>query len=111
MECRLRQPPLPKPKIAFAGQQTFAENVAVSAHDAAFDIPSRIGDKHFLDQIRMIDKIVLKFRTRSPAMSPYFRATMVKYSSGLLLRGPSDHRFSPSEGPAGKFLRAAGNIH
>src|SRR5258706_8977283 len=55
-------------------------------------------------------KIVLKFSTRRPATSPYSRATFVKYSSGLLFSGPSDHRLSPSEGPAGNFLRTEGNI-
>src|SRR5260370_42633387 len=55
-------------------------------------------------------KIVLKFRTRSPATSPYSRAILVKYSSGLLLSGPSDHRLNPSEGPAGNFLRRARHI-
>src|SRR5207247_4085721 len=48
---------------------------------------------------------VLKFSTRSPATSPYSRATLVKYSSGLLLSGPSDHRLSPWEGPAGNLLQ------
>src|SRR6266446_1956830 len=52
-------------------------------------------------------KIVLKFRTRIPATSPYSRASLVKYSSGVSLSGPRDHRLSPSEGPGGNFLPAA----
>src|SRR5713226_9778983 len=43
-------------------------------------------------------------------MSPYSRATFVKYSSGLLFSGPSDHRLSPSEGPSGNFLGVARHI-
>src|SRR3989442_15077358 len=49
-------------------------------------------------------KIVLKFRTRIPATSPYSRASLVKNSSGESLRGPSDHLLSPSEGPGGNPL-------
>src|SRR6266850_1771556 len=55
-------------------------------------------------------KIVLKFRTRIPATSPYSRASLVKYSSGVSLSGPSDHRLSPSEGPGGNFLPVACHI-
>src|SRR5713101_7189475 len=52
-------------------------------------------------------KIVLKFRTRIPATSPYSRASLVKYSNGVSLSGPSDHLLSPSEGPGGNPLPVA----
>src|SRR5438552_791676 len=55
--------------------------------------------------------MVLKFRIRSPAISPNSRAIFVKYSNGLSFSGPSDQRLSPSDGPGGNFLPVTRNIY
>src|SRR5712692_1445476 len=53
---RLCQPPLAQPEIAFTGQQAFAKHVPVRPQHSAFYIFARVGDQHFFNGVRMIDK-------------------------------------------------------
>ncbi len=56
MERGLREAPLAQPEIALAGQQTFAEHVAVRAQHSALRVFAGVSDQHFFDQIGMIDE-------------------------------------------------------
>jgi hypothetical protein len=56
VERGLRQPPLPQPEIAFAGQQAFAKKMSVRAQNSAFDVSARVCDQYLFYGVRMIDE-------------------------------------------------------
>src|SRR5438270_12448369 len=60
MERRLHQPPLPQPKIAFAGEQPVAKQPLVGPQDAPLDEFAVLRHQHLLDVLRMAHKINAK---------------------------------------------------
>src|SRR3984957_13015033 len=60
MKRRLREPALPQPEIAFARQQSIAEELFVLPQDAALNEFAMVGDKNLLYVVRMADEIHAK---------------------------------------------------
>ena len=55
-ERRLSEPPLPQPKIAFAGQQSVAEDRPIQPETKVFAEIPIIGDEYILDVIGVIEQ-------------------------------------------------------
>jgi len=57
MKCRLHQPPLPQMKLAFAREQTFAQQHPRALQRPALGEVRLIGDQNFAHQIGMVHQI------------------------------------------------------
>jgi len=108
---RLGQPPLPQPEFSFAGQQAFAKDVPVRPQHPAFRILARVGDQHFFDQVGMVDEDRLEIQNAHPRDVAILARDLGEIFQRMLLSGPSDHRLSPSEGPAGNLCGSRATSH
>src|SRR5215472_4922484 len=105
---RLRQTPLPQPKIAFAGEQPLTKDMPVRTQDSALEVFARVRDEDFLDQIRVIDENITKIRHADADDVAVIARELAEHLDWAFLQRAERPALETSVGTRGKFVATQG---
>ena len=106
MKRRLHEPPLPQPEVAFAREQPLAKNMPVRLEHAPLDVTTRMSDKHFFDEVGMIDKNIAKIDHADARDVPVVARQLAEHFQRAFVQRLERPAFEPFEGAGREFVAA-----